>query len=93
MKKVYIVEEYYRYDNLNDSNITVFDTFEKAKKKYEEVLNIEKTESWVSDFLNQELDPAQDFFYLEETDTSFYCCDYDNEGNTTDISIVIKEVQ
>lgn len=89
LNKVYVVCEEYRYDYQVDSFIQVFGTMEKAKKCWEEIIEREKMQTWVGDFMDNYTDADG---FVEQEECLFSVSDYDS-GNYTMISISEQEVK
>lgn len=87
MEKVYIVKECYLYGREIDANVNVYNSKDKAMVKFKQMVEAEKNNSWLRDVINW----SEDSYDFEETETTLYCCDYD-DGNITYITVEEKEV-
>ena len=87
--KVYVVETIYHYDGQVDTNIVVFDTFEKAKK-YKQV-EIDKANHFIED-IKRDIDDGNEDSIIEDKETYFYAYDSYNFDEYT-ISINEREVE
>lgn len=87
MEKVYIVKECYLYEREIDTNVSVYNSKDKAMVKFKQIVEVEKNDSW----LQCVIDWPEDSYDIEETETTLFCCDYD-DGNITYITVEEKEV-
>ena len=79
MKKVYCVMECYQFDGAG-ADVTVCDTFEKAKEIFEKKVFFEMNSSWIDDYSD-----------VEKGDEYFHAYDPNDYYETT-IWIVEKEI-
>ena len=79
LKKVYCVMECYQFDGA-DADVTVCDTFEKAKEIFEKKVLFEMNSSWIDDYSD-----------VEKGDEYFHAYDPNDYYETT-IWIVEKEI-
>lgn len=82
INKVYVVVEEYFFDG-TETELTIFDTFEKAKECFDKVVIRERTTSWV-ERLNEE--------EMEQEETYFHAYD-NNDYYETTIYVVEKEIK
>ena len=87
--KVYVVETIYHYDGQVDTNIVVFNTFEKAKK-YKQV-GIDKANHFIED-IKRDIDDGNEDSIIEDKETYFYAYDSYTFDEYT-ISINEREVE
>lgn len=91
MKKVYEIIELYEFDGV-EIETTIFDTMEKAKVKFEQIIKKEEETSWIKDMLNgDELNDPLNDSKLEHEETYYYAYDGYNFYATT-IYIREKEI-
>ena len=87
MDKVYIVKEQYTFESTTESRVTIFSTIEKARRKFNEVVEQERKNSWIaelSDVVEDECDfEGGDYYAYLDGRASEY---------STDIVIQEKEV-
>lgn len=66
MEKVYIVKEQYTFESTTESRVTIFATIEKARRKFKEVVEQERKNSWIaelSDVVEDECDFERGDYY------------------------------
>lgn len=91
MKKIYEVVELYEFDGV-EIETTIFDTMEKAKAKFEQIIKKEEETSWIKNMLNgDELNDPLSNSELEHEETYYHAYDGYNFYATT-IYIREKEI-
>lgn len=81
MNKVYVVVEEYFFDG-TETEITIFDNFEKAKEHFDRVVIRERTNSWVKHLTEEEMEQEETYFHAYDN----------NDYYETTIYIVEKEI-